>query len=226
MLGTIYLGGGGSSDDELSVWTDMLQGTRRILYWPFALSGDMLQGADSWLRGSVAGRWPSVHISTWTSLNGHSAAELADFDMLFIGGGNTFDLLEHVMRHRFAGPVREFVAAGGTFYGGSAGAILASENIGIAEVYDENKTGLTNLDGLGLTSGATVLPHYGPDNEATGRLWSRKHGITVLGIPERSGLKISSGQARVLGREPIHVIGAAGTIIVRPGDLLPAMQPG
>ncbi|QHK18527.1 type 1 glutamine amidotransferase-like domain-containing protein [Pseudarthrobacter psychrotolerans] len=223
MLGTIYLGGGGSPDDELPVWTDMLQGARRILYWPFALSGDMLEGADAWLRGNLTGRWPSAHVSTWTTLNGHSTEELADFDILFIGGGNTFDLLEHVMLHGFAEPVRRFIASGGSFYGGSAGAILASDDIGIAEAYDDNKTGLTILEGLGLTPGATVLPHYGPDEEATGRRWSQKQGITVLGIPERSGLKISGGQARVLGREPIHVIGAAGTTIVRPGELLPAM---
>lgn len=222
MLGTIYLGGGGSPDDELPVWTDMLQGVRRILYWPFALSGDMLEGADSWLRGNVAKKWPLVHVTTWTTLNGHSPEELADFDLLFVGGGNTFNLLEHVMNHGFADPVRRFVADGGTFYGGSAGAILASENIGIAEAYDENKTRLTNLDGLCLTPGATVLPHYDPDEEATGRLWSQKQNTAVLGIPERSGLKISGGQALVLGREPIYVIGAAGTTTVRPGELLPA----
>lgn len=223
MLGTIYLGGGGSPDDELPVWTDMLQGARRLLYWPFALSGDMLEGADAWLRGNLTREWPSVRLSTWTTLSGHAPGELADFDMLFVGGGNTFDLLEHVMQHGFADPVRRFVSSGGTFYGGSAGAILASNNIGIAEAYDENGNGLTNLDGLGLIPEATVLPHYGPDEEATGRLWSRKQGITVLGIPERSGIRISGGQARVLGREPIHVITAAGTTVVRPGDLLPAM---
>ena len=223
MLGTIYLGGGGSPDDELPVWTDMLQGAPRILYWPFALSGDMLKGADAWLRGNLTGKWPSVHLSTWTTLNGHSPEELVHFDMLFVGGGNTFDLLEHVMCHGFADPVRRFVANGGTFYGGSAGAILASDNIGIAEACDENENGLTELDGLGLISGATVLPHYGPGEEATGRLWSQQHGVTVLGIPERSGIKILGGQARVLGREPIHVISAAGTTVVRPGDLLPAM---
>lgn len=223
MLGTIYLGGGGSPDDELPVWTDMLQGAPRILYWPFALSGDMLKGADAWLRGNLTGKWPSVHLSTWTTLNGHSPEELAHFDMLFVGGGNTFDLLEHVMCHGFADPVRRFVANGGIFYGGSAGAILASDNIGIAGAHDENENGLTELDGLGLISGATVLPHYGPDEEATGHLWSQQHGVTVLCIPERSGIRIFGGQARVLGREPIHVISAAGTTVVRPGDLLPAM---
>lgn len=223
MLGTIYLGGGGSPEDESSVWTEMLESARRILYWPFALSGDMLEGADAWLRGNLTRKWPSVHLSTWTTLHGHSPAELADFDLLFVGGGNTFDLLDHLMRHGFAEPVLRFVAAGGTFYGGSAGAILASANIGIAEIYDDNKTALTKLNGLGLIPGATVLPHYGPDEEARGQLWSQQHGITVLGIPERSGIKSSAGQARVLGKEPIHVITAAGTTVVSPGDPLPTM---
>jgi dipeptidase E len=222
MFGTIYLGGGGSPEDELPVWADMLQETKRILYWPFALGGEMLEGADSWLRGNLAERWPSIQVSTWTKLDGHAPAELAEFDMLFVGGGNTFNLLEHVMTNGFMDPVRRFLAAGGSYYGGSAGAVLAGDSIGIAEGYDQNETGLQNLDGLGLTLGSAILPHYGLDEEGTGRQWSRKQGMTVLGIPERSGLKIKDGQAWVLGREPVHVIRATETTVVRPDELLPA----
>lgn len=223
MLGTIYLGGGGSPEDELPVWADMLQEAKRILYWPFALSGEMLAGADSWLRENLAERWPAVQVSTWTELDGHGPEELAEFDVLFVGGGNTFDLLEHVVSNGFMDPVREFVAAGGAYYGGSAGAILAGGSIGIAEAYDQNETRLQDLQGLGLTPGSTVLPHYGPNEEGTGRLWSRKQGMTVLGIPERSGLKIRDGQAQVLGREPVYVIRATQTTMAHPSELLPEL---
>jgi dipeptidase E len=143
--------------------------------------------------------------------------------MLFVGGGNTFHLLEHVVANGFMDPVRRFLAAGGSYYGGSAGAVLAGDSIGIAEGYDQNETGLQNLDGLGLTLGSAELPHYGPDEEGAGRQWSRKQGMTVLGIPERSGLKIKDGQAWVLGREPVHVTRATETTVVRPNELLPAL---
>lgn len=223
MLGTIYLGGGGSPEDELLVWADMLQETKRVLYWPFALHGEMLESADSWLRGSLAERWPSVQVSTWTKLDGHAPEELAQFDMLFVGGGNTFDLLGHVVSNGFMSPVQQFVATGGSYYGGSAGAILAGDSIGIAEAHDQNETRLEDFEGLRLTLGSTILPHYAPNEEGTGRLWSRKQGMTVLGKPERSGLKIKDGQARVLGREPVYVIRATETTVTHPGELLPAL---
>jgi dipeptidase E len=223
MLGTIYLGGGGSPEDELPVWADMLQEANRVLYWPFALHGEMVEGADSWLRGSLAERWPSVQVSTWTKLDGHAPEELAEFDMLFVGGGNTFDLLEHVVSNGFMSPVRQFVATGGSYYGGSAGAILAGDSIGIAEAHDQNETRLENFEGLRLIMGSTILPHYAPHEEGTGRIWSRKQGMTVLGIPERSGLKIKDGQARVLGREPVYVIRATETTVTHPDELLPAV---
>lgn len=122
----------------------------------------MLEGADSWLRGNLAERWPAVQVSTWTKLDGHEPEELDQFDMLFVGGGNTFDLLEHVLIGGFMDPVPRFVAAGGSYYGGSAGAILAGDSIGIAEAHDQNETRLENFEGLRLTLGSTVLPHYGP----------------------------------------------------------------
>ena len=60
-----------------------------ILYWPFALEGDMLNGADAWLRGNLAQHWPDHQLTTWTDLDGHAPDELLDFDLLFVGGGNT-----------------------------------------------------------------------------------------------------------------------------------------
>ena len=89
MRGTIYLGGGGSPDDEYLLWAEMFRLNTNILYWPFALEGDMLNGADAWLRGNLAQHWPDHQLTTWTDLDGHAPDELLDFDLLFVGGGNT-----------------------------------------------------------------------------------------------------------------------------------------
>jgi hypothetical protein len=93
MRGSIYLGGGGSPDDERLLCAEMFGRSAKILYWPFALDGDMVKGADGWLRGNLAEHWPDHQLTTWSGLEGHSSAELFDFDLLFVGGGNTFDLL-------------------------------------------------------------------------------------------------------------------------------------
>lgn len=222
MRGTIYLGGGGSPDDEYLLWAEMFRLNTNILYWPFASAGDMLNGADAWLRGNLAQHWPDHQLATWTDLDGHAPDELLDFDLLFVGGGNTFDLLAHVASHAFIEPIRSFVAGGGSLYGGSAGAILASDSIEIAATHDDNNTHLEQFTGLRLISGVTMLPHYTAHDEATAKMWHRRQNKPVLGIPERSGLLVECRGARVVGKEPVYVIDGPAVQPVSPEDYLPA----
>ena len=220
MPGTIYLGGGGSPDDEHLLWREMFTETARVLYWPFALSGSLITGAEGWLRENLAARWPDVTLTTWTELTGHSASELSRFDLLFVGGGNTFDLAKHVQDHHFAAPVKQFVADGGSFYGGSAGAILASDSIDSAIGYDQNDAGLTDFTGLGLVPRVVILPHYTKKERDTAYRLHRAHHHPVLGIPETSGLRVTEWNAKVVGRDPVYVIEGAGIRHVAPGSEL------
>lgn len=118
MTGVVYLGGGGTGEDEGLLWERMLGRCRRLLYWPLALDGDMLAGAEVWLRDQLSQHGFFPHIQTWTTLEGKDTASLGDIDLLFIGGGNTFFLLHHLQMHGFVEPVRQWVEAGGNYYGG------------------------------------------------------------------------------------------------------------
>jgi dipeptidase E len=195
----------------------MFKAIPRVLYWPFALSGSMLLGAEGWLRENLAAHWPGVALTTWTGLGDHVPSELSGFDLLFIGGGNTFDLLKHVQEHHFTAPVKQFVAGGGSLYGGSAGAILASDSIDSAAGYDPNDAGLTNLTGLGLVPRVVILPHYTEKEQDTALKLHRSHSRPVLGIPETSGVRVTDRDASVVGRDPVYVIEGAGIRHVDPG---------
>ena len=199
MDGTIYLGGGGSAADEAELWRAMLPTRRRLLFWPFALAPERHAAAVVWLSESLRELDLAAEVETWTDLAAHRPEELAAFDLLFVGGGNTFTLLEQVQRHGFLDPVREFVAAGGDYYGGSAGAILACHDIRIAGLLDPNDSGLTDLRALGLLDGVTVLPHYTPGQAARALDWSRRFGVAVIGIPERGGLVVRAGEVTPVG---------------------------
>lgn len=219
MRGTIYLAGGGSPDDEHLLWDQMLRSGMRVLYWPFALSGPMLDGAHDWLNETLRARWPSVRLTTWAHLDGRDPRELQDFDLLFVGGGNTFDLLEHVRAHGFMEPILQFVADGGAYYGGSAGAILAAESIDTAELHDENHAGLSDTAGLGLVRNLLVMPHYITGEDMRARAWCRRRGTPVLGIPEQCGVAITpDGAARIAGTAPASLVRHEGTLWLRPGE--------
>jgi dipeptidase E len=217
----VCLGGGGSLLDERQVVEPALKRTSRALYWPFALPSTMVAGAIDWLNGQLGTLGADLDVTVWRDLAGHDPSELGDFDLLLVGGGNTFSLLDAVRRYRFHEAVRDFVAAGGMYYGGSAGAILATDNIAIAE--DPNEVGLRELSGLGLLRGWHFLPHYGPQRSTYARRFARDNG-PVLGVPETSGVLCREPGCVVAGPSPITMVGAGGPdIVLQPGAALPAL---
>jgi dipeptidase E len=228
----IYLGGGGSVRDEAALWDEFLSPGMRIVYWPFALASPAHASARTWLLDSLAG-WGDFRVSMWSSLSGRTAAELAAADLLFVGGGNTFALLDEVVRNDFLPAVRDYLGAGGALYGGSAGAILAGADISIAASVDANEVGLTRTDALDLLGGLMVRPHYEPGQEAELVTWAATHRRTVLAIPERSGVAVVDGVARTAGPEAVHLIGpdrreqrTAGDSWLLPADPNDPGQPG
>ncbi|GAB3405357.1 type 1 glutamine amidotransferase family protein [Flindersiella endophytica] len=204
----IYLGGGGSVQDEAALWNEFLSPGIRIVYWPFALEPSAHADAQAWLEGSLAA-WGDFQVSMWTSLSGRTAADLTP-DLLFVGGGNTFALLDEILRHDFLPVVRDYLRAGGAMYGGSAGAILAGADISIAASADANDVGLTRTGALDLLGGLVVQPHYAREQDAELVALTAADGRSVLAIPERSGVAVVADVARTVGPEPVHLFGPAG----------------
>jgi dipeptidase E len=205
MSSGVYLGGGGSAEDEAAVWDAMLDGVSRLLYWPVALSGPMLSGADGWLRDTLAER-SSLEITTWTDLDEHRRDGFDPFELIFVGGGNTFDLQHRIRTAGLAERIHAFVRGGGTYYGGSAGAIIAGESIGLARGIDPDDVGAEDDTGLRLVPGMDLLPHFAPGQASAATQWSRQHpGRLVFGVPEASGLHVDGRCATVLGPDPVDV---------------------
>lgn len=223
MSSTAYLGGGGTSEQEAAIWRRMLAQRPRILYWPFALDGEMLRGAEGWLRASLQAFQPGLDVETWTQLDGHQCADLADFDLLFIGGGNTFDLLAHLRAHGALDWVRTFMDGGGALYGGSAGAVLAGASIAIAAEHDENNTHLSetaDLAGLALLGRHAVLPHYKFDMRLRAQNWCVRHASELLGVPETAGLVVVGDQVTVAGTDPVWRLTGETAAVFQPGDTI------
>ncbi len=192
------------------------------MYWPFALPTAMAATADSWLRTNLDQLGVNYELQTWQSLHGHVPDELSTdaVDLLFVGGGNTFRLLDEVRSHGFVDQVRRFWSAGGGYYGGSAGAVLACESIAIAEGHDANDPGLVDLSGLGLLPEVTVLPHFTDDQVGAALQWVAGHGTAIIGLPESIGLHVSpvDGLVRVIGAGTLSLISASGIEAIPPGQ--------
>lgn len=219
MTTRVYLGGGGSADDEAALWRMFLRPSRRIVCWPQALPPSQYDVAETWLRRALA-PYDVPQVVTWADLGEHDVDELdPGTDVLFVLGGNTFDLLHHVQISGAALLVREHVRRGGVYYGGSAGAVLAGADIEVAAFADPNDARVTDTAGLRLLGDAIVRPHYTPDDldEAWG--WAEQ-GFTVLGVPERSGVAVVDGVARNAGPADVAVVSSSGLTVLAAGEFI------
>ncbi len=90
-------------------------------------------------------------------------SELLEADILFVGGGNTFYLLEQAQKSGFLKIAKEMVNSGTIYIGSSAGSVLAGPDIEAVEFFDNKSEAgyLNSTRGLGFVD-FVVLPHFVP----------------------------------------------------------------
>jgi len=97
----------------------------RVLFVPYALSDRDAYVAKARPRFEAMGyALDSIH-----DLAGGPVAAVERADALFIGGGNTFRLVDALWRHDLIEPIRRRVAAGMPYVGTSAGSNVACPSI-------------------------------------------------------------------------------------------------
>lgn len=87
-----------------------------------------------------------------------------DIDAIYISGGNTFRHLDRLKRCGFDRAIVDYVNRGITYIGGSAGTHIATKNVEHVLHFDDNATGITNFNGLGLFDGI-IFCHYTEDRK-------------------------------------------------------------
>jgi dipeptidase E len=199
-------GGGGAQDSRLldELFASWLGPQGRLLYWPIALRGiRTFQSCREWITATFA-PWQVTRITMWTDLSQHQAAELDQFDGLYIGGGNTYSLLAELLETGFDRALAAYVAEGKPVYGGSAGAVVLGRDIGTVSHLDRNDVGLTQTKGMDLVNGRAIWVHYRPEEDKLIEAYVQQHRQPVLALSERSGVAIEAGGLRAVGFEPVY----------------------
>lgn len=203
------------------MWRLAFAGVHTVVYWPFALPDERVASASDWFRGALAELGIKADVDAWLTLAGRTAAELESADLLFVGGGTTSKLLEHIRYHDFADRVADFVEHGGRYYGGSAGALIAGESIAIAALADNDPAAADRPAGLGLISGVTVLPHADTFAAAEITSWARELGEPIVAIPEAGGVDIRGDHWTVVGPGSVLLARGDRHRFVAPGSRIP-----
>lgn len=128
-------------------------------------------------------------------------------ECIFVGGGNTFQLLNTLYQHKLIEPIRQVVLEGGVPYlGSSAGTNVATKNIKTTN--DMPITYPPSFDALNLVP-FNINPHYvdpKPDDPHKGETreqrinqFLRINNDSVLGLREGTYLSVTGDHAELMG---------------------------
>lgn len=121
---------------------------------------------------------------------------LADVDILWLAGGNTFHLLDQVRKTGFAKWLKTH-GRGKVYVGGSAGTILMTPTIELAKFGDENIVGLKDLTGLGYVD-FEVAPHCDMAKFERVAEYANTTGHPIYALDDLSAITVVDGKVEVI----------------------------
>jgi len=208
---------------------------RRILFIPYALADHEGYVATLIQRGIHAGyELDGIH------RHADPVEALGQAEALFIGGGNTFRLLNELHRRRLVAPIRERVGAGMRYMGVSAGANVACPTIRTTN--DMPIVEPPSFEALGLVPfqinphyfegqthvriGERYVEHFGETRDDRLREFHEMNATPVVGLWEAGILRVEAGRVELRG-QPARIFrrGQPPVDVRPPADLTPLLSP-
>lgn len=212
--GRIYLSGGGNEKQSFPLdkfFFDTLPKSGRFLYIPVALRGHTLYStAHLWMKGVTdLHERKDVQFETVDDLAKYTSGALNEFDGVYIGGGNTWNLIQELSETGFSDTLIQYIKTGGQVYGGSAGAIIMGKKINTHD--DKNNTNLQSVFGFNLLKDFSVACHFKDEQSGRFKAWAVENNLPIVCLPEEAGLVVEKGIAVCAGTKSCIVYLADGT---------------
>jgi dipeptidase E len=210
LISNSTLHGGGYLDHAEAEIRSFLEGVKKVLFFPYALY-DRNAYADLARKKfeSMGFTLESLHMAPW---GGPTAAALDKADAFFIGGGNTFRLLENLQRLDLISAIRRRVVQGKPFIGSSAGSIVACPTLKTTK--DMPVVQPPSFDALALVP-FQISPHYlDPDPKSTHMgetqeerilQYHEENSAPVAGLREGSMLRVEGASILLEGRTAARI---------------------
>lgn len=200
--GQYFLGGGGDTDisfnfDEL--YFSRLPTNAKILYIPIALNrkDKGYESCKTWFSSLIHLHDKNNNITFTMLLEDDDIPNVSLYDSIYIGGGNTYILLDFIYQKNLHNIIPDFVNNGGIYYGGSAGAIIVGKSILTAEKKDD--TAYLHTEGLNKVNGLLLKPHYLSEQDSNLFNINKQTKDSIIAITEESGLIIDQNNIKVIG---------------------------
>jgi dipeptidase E len=207
LISNSTLHGSGYLDHAESEIRDVLSSTRQVLFLPYALHDRDAYAAQAKKRLAQMGYdLVSVHVAA----DAVDAVENAD--AIFIGGGNTFRLLNSLYQFELIEPIRRRVHAGMIYIGSSAGSNVATPSIKTTN--DMPIIEPPSFEALALVN-FQINPHYldpdsnskhmGETREERLRQYLEENETPVVGLREGTMIRVDGEKAVLKGTTSARV---------------------
>ena len=201
----LILSGGGSGKQTVrvnSLFTSLLK-NKDILYIPIAIDKvkHPYDACLEWIKGEL-GDYGDFNITLFTEedLKNISYDDLLKFGGIFIGGGNTFYLLQQLRLTGFdIKLVKLLNETDIPVLGGSAGAAIFAKSIKTTELYDENIVNLKDLNGLDMINGSNIWVHYEDSMKDLVREYTDLLKTKIIYLREDEGVYVKGKEIERLG---------------------------
>jgi len=199
LISNSTLHGSGYLDHAENEIQSFLGGKSRVLFVPYAMYDRDSYAALARRRFEAMGH---------TLDSAHEPDSSIDrADVVFVGGGNTFRLLDSLYRQELLEPIRHRVAHGMPYIGSSAGSIVACPTLKTTK--DMPVVEPPSFDALGLVP-FQISPHYldpdpasthmGETQEERIQQYLEENDLPVVGLREGSMLRIEGSALVLVGR--------------------------
>jgi dipeptidase E len=194
--------GGGYLAHAAAPIAALFEGVRTIVFVPFALQD------QAWYQAKVRDHFQSLGIEVERVEEGTRGAEaMARAGGLFVGGGNTFRLLDRLQRSNLIEPIRKLVRAGLPYLGSSAGTVVSAPTLQTTN--DMPIVRPASFEALGLVPFQINCHYLDPDpasrhmgeTRAT-RLkeFLEENDVPVVGLREGSWIAVDDAGGRLAAR--------------------------
>jgi dipeptidase E len=195
----IFLSGGGSGEKSKEVDLEFLKNidcSKPVLYIPLARMPPYTS-CKEWIISNFK-QFNFNNFEMLESFEDLKKINLSKYSAVYVGGGNTFLLLNGLKENQCLTLFKEYILQGGIFYGGSAGAIITGKDIGTSK--SVNEINLTDLDSMNLFENLSIFCHYkGEEDDKKIKEYISKNKTSILVLPENSGIQYYQGKIRVFG---------------------------
>ena len=208
----LILNGGGDGKAAVSarqLLNRVIDHHKKILYIPFAWPDPTYQGCLEFLTGELTDV-EKAGIEMVRTAGELMRPELTDYACLYIGGGNTYKLLNDLKASGAFEKIRKYLTEeDGIVYGGSAGAIIFGKDLDSCNTDDDNEVGLRDHAGFDMLGGYSLLCHYTNRNRERTEL-SRRYLLElskikpVYAIPEEDTICVNDGGVAFIGERPYY----------------------